>query len=220
MSFSLTLFVHYTVPLPSLFTMFFFWFSVKTISTVQAQLLSFIHYARSFTFEKERKKQKENRERNRQKLILPSSSQRSIFSIRRCGAVAWCEEDHFREVHEQISTVQENVQNIERMLGNLEKDEKSLEGKIEKRRNELERSEKRLSTLQSVRPAYMDEYTRLQAGEVAAISLFSSLFSRFCFRFARHHLQRAAHYQGNIPRPNSSGAPPTFLKTFLLKKLS
>ena len=69
-----------------------------------------------------------------------------------------------QQVHEQISTVQENVQNIERMLGNLEKDEKSLEGKIEKRRNELERSEKRLSTLQSVRPAYMDEYEKRQAG--------------------------------------------------------
>jgi clusterin-associated protein 1 len=77
-------------------------------------------------------------------------------------------EDIEQQVHEQISTVQENVKSVERMLGNLEKDEKSLEGKIEKRRNELERSEKSLSTLQSVRPAYMDEYDQLQAGGAAA----------------------------------------------------
>lgn len=120
-------------------------------------------------------------------------------------------------MHEQISTVQENVQNIERMLGNLEKDEKSLEGKIEKRRNELERSEKRLATLQSVRPAYMDEYTRLQAGEEAASSRFSSPLFRFRFRFAPHRLRRAAHFQGKVPHPVSSGAPPMFLKAFSYK---
>ena len=37
-------------------------------------------------------------------------------------------------------------------------------GKIEKRRTELQRSEDRLSKLKSVRPAYMDEYDRLEAG--------------------------------------------------------
>lgn len=73
-------------------------------------------------------------------------------------------QDIEQQVHEQIVAVRDNVENVERALANLDKDEKSLEGKIEKRRAELERSEKRLSTLKSVRPAYMDEYERLQEG--------------------------------------------------------
>lgn len=48
------------------------------------------------------------------------------------------------------------------MLQNLEEDERNLDAKIEKRKGELERSEKRLGRLQGVRPAYMDEYEKLQ----------------------------------------------------------
>ena len=49
-------------------------------------------------------------------------------------------------------------------MEDLERNEKTLDNKIEKKKQELERQEKRLSTLQSVRPAYMDEYERLQVG--------------------------------------------------------
>ena len=40
---------------------------------------------------------------------------------------------------------------------------RSLDGKLDKRRAELERAEKRLSNLAVVRPAYLDEYEVLQA---------------------------------------------------------
>lgn len=40
---------------------------------------------------------------------------------------------------------------------------RSLDGKLDKRRAELERAEKRLSSLAVVRPAYMDEFEGLQA---------------------------------------------------------
>lgn len=40
---------------------------------------------------------------------------------------------------------------------------RSLDGKLHKRRAELERAEKRLSNLAVVRPAYLDEYEVLQA---------------------------------------------------------
>ena len=40
---------------------------------------------------------------------------------------------------------------------------RSLDGKLDKRRGELERADKRLSSLAVVRPAYMDEYEVLQA---------------------------------------------------------
>ena len=54
------------------------------------------------------------------------------------------------------------MRSLETQLDELERNEKTLDSKIEKKKQELERNEKRLSTLQSVRPAYMDEYERLQ----------------------------------------------------------
>ena len=41
--------------------------------------------------------------------------------------------------------------------------EANLESKIEKKKVELERNQKRLSTLKKVRPAFMDEYEKLEA---------------------------------------------------------
>jgi len=47
-------------------------------------------------------------------------------------------------------------------VNNLEKDEKTLEEKIKKRQLDLERVEKRMVNLINVKPAYMDEYLRLE----------------------------------------------------------
>ena len=44
----------------------------------------------------------------------------------------------------------------------MEKDEKTLEEKIKKRQLDLERVEKRMVNLINVKPAYMDEYLRLE----------------------------------------------------------
>lgn len=46
-------------------------------------------------------------------------------------------------------------------MDNVASDEANLEAKMEKRKSELERNQKRLATLQTVRPAYMDEYEKL-----------------------------------------------------------
>ncbi|XP_066186191.1 clusterin-associated protein 1 isoform X1 [Sylvia atricapilla] len=61
-----------------------------------------------------------------------------------------------------ISSVLDEVQKTKDMLNNVALDEASLEAKIEKRKLELERSQKRLQTLQSVRPAFMDEYEKIE----------------------------------------------------------
>lgn len=53
--------------------------------------------------------------------------------------------------HEHLITLQQPVTR------------RSLDGKLEKRRAELERADKRLSSLAVVRPAYTDEYELLQA---------------------------------------------------------
>ncbi|NXO28770.1 CLUA1 protein, partial [Cisticola juncidis] len=61
-----------------------------------------------------------------------------------------------------INNVLEEVQKTKDMLNNVTLDEANLEAKIEKRKLELERSQKRLQTLQSVRPAFMDEYEKIE----------------------------------------------------------
>merc|ERR1712187_950756 len=48
------------------------------------------------------------------------------------------------------------------MSEELQRDEKGLEQKIRKKRQELERCKKGLGSLASVRPAFMDEYEQLE----------------------------------------------------------
>ena len=51
---------------------------------------------------------------------------------------------------------------VEELLVALAADEQTLSQRVEKRQQELSRAEKRLASIASVRPAYMDEYDRLQ----------------------------------------------------------
>ena len=85
-------------------------------------------------------------------------------------------EEISRSIQEAVATTGEQISSVERMLRDHDKDESTLDTKIEKRRVDLERSEKRLATLQAVRPQYMDEYERLQ---VELQSLYSSYLERF-----------------------------------------
>lgn len=61
-----------------------------------------------------------------------------------------------------IKGVENEIKKYLMQLDNVASDEANLEAKIEKKKNELERNNKRLQTLQSVRPAYMDEYEKLE----------------------------------------------------------
>ena len=73
------------------------------------------------------------------------------------------EQDYIRKCIRDI--MQEQTQSLvtmEKMLADLEKDEQTLDSKIKKKAAELERAEKRAKALQTVRPAYMDEYDRLE----------------------------------------------------------
>ncbi|XP_076458907.1 clusterin-associated protein 1-like isoform X2 [Babylonia areolata] len=79
-------------------------------------------------------------------------------------------------LHSSIQAVQHEIQKTLNMLDNVASDEANLEAKIEKRKTELDRNNKRLQTLQSVRPAYMDEYERL---EEDLQKLYSSFMERF-----------------------------------------
>ncbi|XP_069377915.1 clusterin-associated protein 1 homolog isoform X1 [Paralichthys olivaceus] len=61
-----------------------------------------------------------------------------------------------------IKEVLESVEKTKEMLRNVGSDVTTLDAKIEKKKQELERNRKRLQTLQSVRPAFMDEYEKIE----------------------------------------------------------
>eukprot|EP00877_Chromochloris_zofingiensis_P002789 jgi/Chrzof1/12510/Cz06g36260.t1 len=67
-----------------------------------------------------------------------------------------------RSIGEAIAGVDDALRSLAAQVQELSSVESGLESKLEKRRQELERAEKRLATLAAVRPAYMDEYEQLQ----------------------------------------------------------
>jgi len=72
-----------------------------------------------------------------------------------------------RQLHEMVAQVTDQTEQLRGMLGNLEADEANLQQKIDKKKQELDRHQKRLQSLQTVRPAFMDEYERLE-GELSS----------------------------------------------------
>ena len=55
-----------------------------------------------------------------------------------------------------------DLQKITHNIENVASNEATLEAKIEKKKVELDRNQKRLLTLKKVRPAFMDEYEKLE----------------------------------------------------------
>merc|ERR1719473_1691311 len=68
-----------------------------------------------------------------------------------------------RQLHQMVSQVTEQTDNLKDMLANLETYELNLQQRIDKKKSELDRHQKRLQSLQTVRPAFMDECERLEA---------------------------------------------------------
>lgn len=65
-------------------------------------------------------------------------------------------------IRRSISSVNQEIQQLNLMLENSASDEANLEAKIEKRKADLERNRKRLKRLEHIKPAYMDEYEKLE----------------------------------------------------------
>ena len=68
-----------------------------------------------------------------------------------------------RQLQRMAEQAADQMEQMERMLGNVGQDEANLQMKIDKKKTELDRHHKRLQSLQTVRPAFMDEYERLEA---------------------------------------------------------
>ena len=77
-----------------------------------------------------------------------------------------------RQLNEMNSQVTEQTENLKQMLANLSSDESSMQQRIDKKRSELDRHEKRFASLKAVRPAFMDEYERLEVELSAHYSMY------------------------------------------------
>uniref|UniRef100_A0AAQ4QW60 Clusterin associated protein 1 n=1 Tax=Gasterosteus aculeatus aculeatus TaxID=481459 RepID=A0AAQ4QW60_GASAC len=80
-----------------------------------------------------------------------------------------------------IKEVLGSVEKTKDMLSNVVSDETSLDAKIEKKKQEQERNLKRLQTLQSVRPAFMDEYEKIEEDLQKQYETFVEKFRNLCF---------------------------------------
>jgi len=65
-------------------------------------------------------------------------------------------------IRQSVKNLTSEINKTRTMLENIASDEANLEAKIEKKKQELERNQKRLRSLESVRPAFMDEYEKLE----------------------------------------------------------
>ncbi len=67
-----------------------------------------------------------------------------------------------RKASELLEDSKERCEAMRKQCKDLTSDENTLRAKIEKKKGELERNDKRLKSLKSVRPAFMDEYEKLE----------------------------------------------------------
>ena len=84
-------------------------------------------------------------------------------------------------IQSSITGVNQEIQQLSHRLENSASDEASLEAKIEKRKADLERNQKRLKRLEHVKPAYMDEYEKLEGDLQKQYKLYMEKFCNLAF---------------------------------------
>lgn len=93
-----------------------------------------------------------------------------------------------RTVRDTITAAKENVAALNRQVSELKADETALEAKIKKKTSELDRNEKRFKSMQNVRPAFMDEYEKLERELVEEYEIYLERFRNL--DFLEHELDK------------------------------
>jgi clusterin-associated protein 1 len=98
-----------------------------------------------------------------------------------------------RAVLGAVESAAVRLETLTKQLDQLNSDEDTLRSKMKQRKHELERQSKRLMSVQTIRPAYMDEYEGIEQE-------LQELFRRHCQQyrnvdFLEHELQKAAEKQ-------------------------
>ncbi|XP_031831565.1 clusterin associated protein 1 [Nomia melanderi] len=84
-----------------------------------------------------------------------------------------------------IDSMRKEVDDTKKQIDNVKDTEQNLDVRIERRRMELDRNQKRLQTLKKVRPAFMEEFDKL---EVELRSLYDDYLQKFRYLAYLEHL--------------------------------
>ncbi|KDR13000.1 clusterin-associated protein 1-like [Zootermopsis nevadensis] len=92
-------------------------------------------------------------------------------------------------VRKALETVKMEIANKKQQMENVSASEANLDSKIEKKQTELDRNKKRLQTLKKVRPAFLEEFERL---EVELQQLYQDYLVRFrCVAYLEQQQEEA-----------------------------
>lgn len=86
-----------------------------------------------------------------------------------------------KSVKSSVESLKKQLKETTAAFENLQADEANLVSKIEKKKQEFERAEKRLKSLQGVRPAYMDEYERIERELVGIYETYMEKFRNLAY---------------------------------------
>uniref|UniRef100_F6STM5 Clusterin associated protein 1 n=1 Tax=Macaca mulatta TaxID=9544 RepID=F6STM5_MACMU len=103
-----------------------------------------------------------------------------------------------------IKEILTQVQKTKDLLNNVASDEANLEAKIEKRKLELERNRKRLETLQSVRPCFMDEYEKTEEELQKQYDIYLEKFQNLTYleqQLEEHHRMEQERFEHKLSSP-------------------
>jgi len=102
-------------------------------------------------------------------------------------------EKSIREMHQNAS---EQTEGMKKEISQLQQDEKTLSQKIKKKQTDLDRNEKRFKSLKSVRPAFMDEYERLEEELSRQYKVYLERFRNLDYlEFELKNMERAESHQ-------------------------
>ncbi|EFN77153.1 Clusterin-associated protein 1 [Harpegnathos saltator] len=88
-----------------------------------------------------------------------------------------------------LDSTRKEMDDTRKQIDNVKDTEQNLDARIERRRTELDRNQKRLQTLKKVRPAFMEEFEKL---EVELRSLYDDYLQKFRYLAYLEHLYEDA----------------------------
>jgi clusterin-associated protein 1 len=90
-----------------------------------------------------------------------------------------------------------HIQTTLKQIENCKSDELNLKSKLDKKKNELARIEKRLQSIQNVRPPYMDEHDKIEKDLIQLYSEYTIKFRHLGYlehQMALHEQQDFEHH--------------------------
>ncbi|XP_032676888.1 clusterin-associated protein 1 [Odontomachus brunneus] len=90
---------------------------------------------------------------------------------------------------EVIDSTRKEIDDTRKQIDNVKDTEQNLDARTERRRTELDRNQKRLQTLKKVRPAFMEEFEKL---EVELRALYDDYLQKFRYLAYLEHLYEDA----------------------------